>query len=103
MTSKRNDHSLDEGGEQRDWEHDAREQKEHEVEAVARREIHLGPEPSGEGETDARRDGDHVREYTLSILRGQLERNGWEVCETDRRGGAVLAVATSSPGACPDA
>jgi SAM-dependent methyltransferase len=39
-------------------------------------------------------DADHVREYTLPVLRGQLERNGWEVRITEQRGGAILAVAT---------
>lgn len=38
-------------------------------------------------------DADHVREYTLSMLRGQLERNGWRVQHQDRCGGAVVAVA----------
>lgn len=45
-------------------------------------------------ETDASfyTDGDHVREYTESILTDHLTRNGWQVLET-KNGGAVLAVA----------
>ncbi len=38
-------------------------------------------------------DGDHVREYTESILIDQLTQNGWQVLETRKNGGAVLAVA----------
>ncbi|MGI9068135.1 MAG: class I SAM-dependent methyltransferase [Pyrinomonadaceae bacterium] len=38
-------------------------------------------------------DGDHVREYTLTILRQQLERNGWAIRYSEHRGGAILAVA----------
>lgn len=38
-------------------------------------------------------DGDHVREYTQSILNSQLERNGWIILENRKNGGAVLAVA----------
>lgn len=38
-------------------------------------------------------DGDHVREYSLPILREQLERNGWRIQHEDRRHGAILAVA----------
>lgn len=41
-------------------------------------------------------DGDHVREYTEEILVNQLERNGWNVIETRKNGGAVLAVGRSS-------
>ena len=37
--------------------------------------------------------GDHVREYTLEMLRDQLERNGWEIRHHVHRGGAILAVA----------
>lgn len=38
-------------------------------------------------------DGDHVREYTEAILVDQLHRNGWNVLETRKNGGAVLVVA----------
>lgn len=38
-------------------------------------------------------DGDHVREYTLTILRQHLERNGWAIRYSEHRGGAILAVA----------
>lgn len=38
-------------------------------------------------------DGDHVREYTEEILVDQLNRNGWNVIETRKKGGAVLVVA----------
>ncbi len=38
-------------------------------------------------------DGDHVREYTEEILVNQLKRNGWQVLEIRKHGGAVLAVA----------
>jgi SAM-dependent methyltransferase len=38
-------------------------------------------------------DGDHVREYSLPMLREQLERNGWRIQYEDRRHGAILAVA----------
>lgn len=38
-------------------------------------------------------DGDHVREYTLDILTDQLDRNGWQVLEHKKHGGAVLVVA----------
>ena len=41
-------------------------------------------------------DGDHVREYTESILIDQLTRNGWTILETRKKGGAVLVVATAS-------
>jgi SAM-dependent methyltransferase len=39
-------------------------------------------------------DGDHVREYTASILRDQLDRTGWTICHSKNRGGAILVVAT---------
>ena len=42
-------------------------------------------------------DGDHVREYTRDILIKQLGQNGWEVLETHKHGGAVLAVAKQQP------
>lgn len=41
-------------------------------------------------------DGDHVREYTEEILVDQLTRNGCDVIETRKNGGAVLAVAESN-------
>lgn len=41
-------------------------------------------------------DGDHVREYTEEILVDQLTRNGCDVIETRKNGGAVLAFAKSN-------
>jgi SAM-dependent methyltransferase len=38
-------------------------------------------------------DGDHVREYTQEILTNQLNRNGWNVLEVEKYGGAVLVIA----------
>lgn len=38
-------------------------------------------------------DGDHVREYTEELLVKHLERNEWQVLETYKHGGAVLAIA----------
>lgn len=38
-------------------------------------------------------DADHVREYTLPILKEQLRRNGWTTCESKHHGGAILIVA----------
>jgi SAM-dependent methyltransferase len=38
-------------------------------------------------------DGDHVREYTLAMLRRQLERCGWRIHRHENHGGAILAVA----------
>ena len=38
-------------------------------------------------------DGDHLREYSLPILKQQLERNGWNIQYQERRHGAILAVA----------
>jgi SAM-dependent methyltransferase len=38
-------------------------------------------------------DADHVREYTLDTLRGQLERSGWRIAHQEQRGGAILVVA----------
>jgi SAM-dependent methyltransferase len=38
-------------------------------------------------------DGDHVREYTLAMLRRQLERSGWKIHHHENHGGAILAVA----------
>jgi SAM-dependent methyltransferase len=42
-------------------------------------------------------DGDHVREYTLPILKEQLERNGWKACASRHHGGAILVVARRIP------
>jgi SAM-dependent methyltransferase len=38
-------------------------------------------------------DADHVAEYSLGGLRGQLESSGWRVKHHEQRGGAILAVA----------
>jgi SAM-dependent methyltransferase len=38
-------------------------------------------------------DGDHVREYTASILRNQLERNGWHVVDEQHCHGSIVVVA----------
>lgn len=38
-------------------------------------------------------DRDHVREYTLSILYQQLERNGWQVRYHEQYAGSILIVA----------
>jgi 2-polyprenyl-3-methyl-5-hydroxy-6-metoxy-1,4-benzoquinol methylase len=38
-------------------------------------------------------DGDHVREYTLEILKNQVERTGWKIIDEYKNGGAVLVVA----------
>lgn len=40
-------------------------------------------------------DGDHVREYTVTMLREQLERNGWKIRYHGYHGGAILAIAQS--------
>ena len=40
-------------------------------------------------------DGDHVREYTLPSLIKQLEQNGWQVIEYERRNGSMFVVATT--------
>ncbi len=39
-------------------------------------------------------DGDHVREYTLTILTEQLDRNHWNIQHLERRHAAILVVAT---------
>ena len=41
-------------------------------------------------------DGDHVREYTENILTDQLTRNGWNLLELKKKGGAVQAVAEAA-------
>jgi SAM-dependent methyltransferase len=41
-------------------------------------------------------DGDHVREYTLPILKEQLNRNGWTPCYSKHHGGAILVMAKSA-------
>jgi hypothetical protein len=38
-------------------------------------------------------DGDHLREYSLPMLRQQLERNGWSIQYQERRHASILAVA----------
>jgi SAM-dependent methyltransferase len=38
-------------------------------------------------------DGDHLREYSLPVLKQQLERNGWYIQYQEQRHGAILAVA----------
>lgn len=42
-------------------------------------------------------DADHLREYTLPLLREHLERNGWRVQQSHHRGGMLAAVAVLSP------
>lgn len=39
-------------------------------------------------------DNDHVREYTLSILCDEVERHGWTVTHSERRGGMLVVMAT---------
>jgi SAM-dependent methyltransferase len=41
-------------------------------------------------------DGDHLREYSLNVLKQQLERNGWYIQYQERRHGAILAVANDT-------
>jgi SAM-dependent methyltransferase len=41
-------------------------------------------------------DGDHIREYSLPVLKQQLERNGWYIQYQERRHGAILAVANDA-------
>ena len=38
-------------------------------------------------------DPDHVREYTIGILRQQLNRNGWSVLGYEKHGGDILMIA----------
>ena len=38
-------------------------------------------------------DGDHVREYTRSVLKQHMERNGWTPVQWEFRGGMMLVVA----------
>ncbi|NNE65035.1 MAG: hypothetical protein HKN33_00595, partial [Pyrinomonadaceae bacterium] len=41
-------------------------------------------------------DGDHIQEYTLSILRSKFSRNGWNIFEYRRHGGAIAVIARQS-------
>jgi hypothetical protein len=38
-------------------------------------------------------DGDHVREYTVTMLRAHLERNGWTPRRIQQRGASIAAAA----------
>jgi SAM-dependent methyltransferase len=44
-------------------------------------------------------DGDHVREYTVAMLRAHLERNGWTPLRIQQRGAGIAAVAVRAPDA----
>jgi SAM-dependent methyltransferase len=46
-------------------------------------------------------DNDHVREYTLAVLRDEVQRHGWHVQYADRRGGMIVVVATQAEGTRP--
>lgn len=46
-------------------------------------------------------DGDHVREYTASILRKQLERNGWQVASERYFRGSIVVFAAHRAAAVP--
>lgn len=41
-------------------------------------------------------DADHVREYTEAILRDHVGRSGWRIDRLTKRGGAIVAVASST-------
>ncbi len=72
------------------------------VQTVARAIIVEVPDFEGDCLNPVRRDlgcrwyndNDHVREYTLSTLCGELGRHGWNVTQAERRGGMLVAVAT---------
>jgi SAM-dependent methyltransferase len=41
-------------------------------------------------------DGDHVREYTLEILKNQLQENGWKILHHEKNNGSMVVFAAQS-------